>query len=136
VSYWIGKYFASLASKLSDGTTKRGLECRIAKDVSPNKTWATGFAAAVFVSFLSLVFVPIMPHFQDGRLSFGYSLVIGFLIGVFGLFGDLVFSMVKRDLKSKDTGTILPSHGGIIDRVDSLVFTIPVTFHLIYWMYF
>lgn len=135
-SYWIGKYFASLASKLSKGTIKRLLESRVAKDVSPNKTWATGLFSSIFVSLLSLVFVPIMPQFPDGKLSFGYSLIIGFLIGIFGLFGDLVFSMIKRDLKSKDTGTILPGHGGIIDRVDSLVFTIPITFHLIFWMYF
>lgn len=136
LSYWIGKYFASLSSKLSEGAIKRLLECRVAKDVSPNKTWATGLFAAVSVSLLSLVFVPMMPQFPNGKLSFGYSLIVGFLIGIFGLFGDLVFSMVKRDLKSKDTGTILPGHGGIIDRVDSLVFTLPITFHLIFWMYF
>lgn len=136
LSYWIGKYFSSLASNLSEGKTKHLLECKVAKDVSPNKTWATGLFVAVIVALLSLIFVPIMPQFPYGRLSFGYSLVVGFSIGIFGLFGDLVFSMVKRDLKSKDTGTILPGHGGIIDRVDSLVFTIPITFHLIFWMYF
>jgi len=136
LSYWIGKYFASLASKLSDGAVKRALECRVAEDVSPKKTWAAGLSSSVLVALLSLVFVPIMPAFPHGKLSVGYSLVIGFLIGIFGLFGDLVFSMVKRDLKSKDSGSFLPGHGGIIDRVDSLVFTIPITFHLIFWMYF
>ncbi|MBU1055599.1 MAG: phosphatidate cytidylyltransferase [Proteobacteria bacterium] len=136
LSYWLGKYFESFTTKLSDGTIKRFLECRVAKDISPNKTWAVGLFSSLLVSLLSLVFVPIMPEFNNGKLSFEYSLIIGFSIGIFGLIGDLVFSMVKRDLKSKDSGTILPGHGGIIDRVDSLVFTIPITFHLIFWMYF
>ena len=135
-SYWIGKITASQTATSSDGLLRKILEYKIAADVSPNKTWFAGLLAAVLIALLSLAFVPIMPQFPDGKLSFEYSLIVGLLIGILGLFGDLVFSMVKRDLKSKDSGTLLPGHGGIIDRVDSLVFTIPVTFHLFYWMYF
>jgi len=136
LSYWVGKFLASLPENRSGGFMKNLLDYRVAGDISPKKTWATGIVSAVIVALLSLAFVPLMPQFPNGRLTYGYSLILGFLIGVLGLFGDLVFSMVKRDLKTKDSGTILPGHGGIIDRVDSLVFTIPVTFHLIYWMYF
>jgi len=135
-SFWLGKSLAALASQTHPGPVRSFLEWRIAPAVSPNKTWATGLLSAVLVAILALVFVPIMPEFPLGRLSYEYSLLIGFLIGIFGLFGDLVFSMIKRDLNSKDSGTLLPGHGGVIDRVDSLVFTIPITFHLIYWKYF
>ncbi|MEZ5357327.1 MAG: phosphatidate cytidylyltransferase [Candidatus Zixiibacteriota bacterium] len=135
-SYWIGKITASATARLSAGMPKRILEYKIAPDVSPNKTWFAGLLSSCFVAALSLGFVPIMPQFPDGSLTYTYALIVGLLIGILGLFGDLVFSMVKRDVKSKDSGTLLPGHGGIIDRVDSLVFTIPVTFHLFYWMYF
>jgi phosphatidate cytidylyltransferase len=136
LSFWIGKMLGSLSDKLSDGCVKRALECRIAESVSSKKTWATGLASALAIAALSLAFVPLMPDFPDGRLSYRYSLLVGFAIGIMGFFGDLVFSMVKRDLNCKDSGTLLPGHGGIIDRVDSLVFTIPITFHMIYWMYY
>jgi len=136
LSFWIGKYFALVSAVRPDGPMKKILECRVASDVSPNKTWAAGLCAAAAVSVLALVFVPLMPAFPDGVLSGSYAMIVGFAIGILGLFGDMVFSMVKRDLKSKDSGSLLPGHGGIIDRVDSLVFTIPITFHLISWMYF
>ena len=135
-SYWIGKSLAKYSERLGDGVLKRILQCRIAEEVSPKKTWSAGVCTAVLISGLSLVFVPLMPPFENGRLSYGVCAGIGLAIGLLGMFGDLVFSMIKRDIGTKDSGTLIPGHGGIIDRVDSLVFTIPVTFHLFYWFYF
>ena len=136
MSYWIGKSFAVIGAGMEDGLLKRALEIRIAPDVSPKKTWSAGLCSAVLTSAVSLLFVPLLPDFPDGSISFQYCAFIGFMIGFAGLFGDLVFSMIKRDIGVKDSGATLPGHGGIIDRVDSLVFTTPITFHLIYWNYF
>ncbi len=136
LSFWVGKGLAVLAEKMADSQVKRALELRIAPDVSPKKTWSAGILSALIIAALALLFVPILPVFPDGRITYLYCAFVGFSIGILGLFGDLAFSMVKRDAGVKDSGTALPGHGGIIDRVDSLVFTIPVTFHLIYWAYF
>jgi len=136
LSFWIGKGLAARARTMPEGFLRRALELRVAPDISPKKTWAAGLLAAVLVAALSLVFTPLMPSFPDGEMSYAYCAFVGLMIGVLGLFGDLVFSMIKRDIGVKDSGASLPGHGGVIDRVDSLVFTIPIVFHLIRWKYF
>jgi len=136
VSYWIGKGFARWAAARPGTATARVLMRRIAPAISPNKTWAAGAAAAVCTAGLSLALVPLMPPLPEGRFTYWFAAVLGLLIGWVGLMGDLVFSMVKRDVGTKDSGTLLPGHGGIIDRVDSLIFTVPITFHMIFWVYF
>lgn len=136
LSFWVGKGLAKVSLKVDDGVMKNLLDYKVAPDVSPKKTWSAGIVSAIMIAGVSLVFVPILPDFPDGKVSYAYCGLIGFSIGILGLFGDLAFSMVKRDVGVKDSGATLPGHGGIIDRVDSLVFTIPVAFHLIYWAYF
>ncbi len=102
---------------------------KITPTVSPNKTWEGflgGFATTVVISIL------VGPWMTP--LSPLLSACSGAFIGVAGFFGDLNMSALKRDLGVKDTGALLPGHGGILDRVDSLTYTAPVVFHFIYFV--
>lgn len=90
---------------------------------SPKKTIegsAAGFILSLIVSFLFYKFV--------GFLELSDWLIIAALIVIFGTWGDLVESMLKRSLGIKDSGTILPGHGGILDRFDSAMLAAPVVF--------
>jgi phosphatidate cytidylyltransferase len=92
--------------------------------VSPNKTWEgaiAGFLAAVlaFALFRHL----LLPY-----LSLRDALACGGIIGIFGQIGDLVESLLKRDAGVKDSSTLIPGHGGVLDRFDSLLFVAPLLF--------
>ena len=88
--------------------------------VSPKKSWEGFIGGAICTVLASLVFAFYFP----GLSTLGW---IGFavIVIIFGTLGDLIESLMKRTLNIKDSGTILPGHGGILDRFDSLIFAIP-----------
>lgn len=93
-------------------------------EVSPNKTWE-GFAGGMLGS-VGGMFLARATFFPD--LTVIDCLAIGVLGGILGPLGDLCESMLKRAYGAKDSGTIIPGHGGMLDRVDALVFNAPMVF--------
>ena len=67
-------------------------------------------------------------------LPFSHTIILGFLIGGAGQIGDFFESMLKRGLGIKDFSEILPGHGGVLDRFDSLLFTVPLFYYYIKWL--
>lgn len=102
---------------------------KIIPKVSPNKTWEGFLGGVVTVTLISGLIAPYLTS-----LDMLYGFLAGFLISVFGFFGDVVISSLKRDIKIKDTGTLIPGHGGILDRLDSLLYTAPIFFHFLYYV--
>ncbi|MEZ6048409.1 MAG: phosphatidate cytidylyltransferase [Planctomycetaceae bacterium] len=104
---------------------------KIAPHVSPGKTVAGFLGGVVTTAIVASLVGPWLTS-----MSLKYSFLAGLIIGVGGFFGDLSISALKRDLGVKDTSTLLPGHGGVMDRVDSLTFTAPLFFHFVYYLYF
>jgi len=103
---------------------------KLREEISPNKTTA-GFLGAFAVS-LSLPWLLwfSFPHFEPLHL-----ILTAIIVGLGGQLGDLVISYIKRDIGIKDMGTTIKGHGGILDRVDSMIFVAPIFFHMVRWFH-
>jgi phosphatidate cytidylyltransferase len=103
---------------------------KIIPKVSPNKT-VEGFVGAFFtIALLAYIFSFLTPF------NWYEAIGAGMIISAFGFVGDVVISMIKRDIGVKDSGNLIPGHGGVLDRVDSLVYTAPLFFHYVYYLYY
>lgn len=91
--------------------------------ISPNKTWE-GLLGGVLLAMVSSVFIS---HYF-GIFSLFHWLCMALIIGVFGTLGDLVESMLKRNVGVKDSGNMLPGHGGLLDRFDGLLMAAPFVY--------
>jgi phosphatidate cytidylyltransferase len=96
-------------------------------DISPGKT-VEGLAGGMIAS---LVAVLIVSRFFGPFDSFGKALVFGVCLAIAAPFGDLCESLLKRDLGLKDMGSILPGHGGVLDRFDGMLFVLPAAYYLV-----
>lgn len=97
---------------------------KLFKRVSPNKSWEGAIAGFIF-SVLGALF--IKTNFLS-FLSWQDALAIGAITGIFGQIGDLVESLLKRDCGVKDSSNLIPGHGGIFDRFDSLLYSAPLIY--------
>lgn len=104
---------------------------KIIPKVSPNKTWE-GFLGGVATTAILAIYLAgwLTP------MRWNIALLAGLLISGAGFIGDVTISALKRDIGLKDTGSLLPGHGGILDRIDSLTYTAPLFFHFIHYLYY
>jgi phosphatidate cytidylyltransferase len=99
---------------------------RLAPTLSPGKTWEGflfGTAATIFVAFVAL--------YKQDYISIGQSILLGLVIAIAGPVGDLFESALKRDMQVKDTGRLLAAHGGVLDRIDSLLFASVAAYYVL-----
>ncbi|NMB37431.1 MAG: phosphatidate cytidylyltransferase [Bacteroidales bacterium] len=100
--------------------------CKLFPSVSPKKSWA-GLWGGVVISFLvAILLYRLTQSLSLLNISWWHWLVMAALVVVFGVFGDLFESLLKRACNVKDSGNIMPGHGGLLDRFDTMLFVIPV----------
>jgi phosphatidate cytidylyltransferase len=101
---------------------------KLAPSLSPGKTWeglVIGSAAGVFVAFIALY------DTRHSYLSIWQAVVLGIVVVLAAAAGDLFESMLKRDMEVKDTGRLLGGHGGMLDRIDALLFAGAAAYYLV-----
>ncbi len=104
---------------------------KIVPSVSPNKTWQGFLGGLVTTSVLAVAIAPLLTGMQ-----WPLAMAAGLIVGLAGFVGDVSISALKRDIGVKDSGSLLPGHGGILDRVDSLTYAAPLFFHFIWYLYY
>ena len=120
---WVNDTFAYLGGRLLG-------KHKLWEALSPKKTWE-GFLSGLAVSVLAALF---FPHLFPGIFPAVFWPVVAVVVSVFSTFGDLLESKIKRQAGVKDSGTLIPGHGGILDRVDSFMMAWPAAYlcYLIY----
>lgn len=108
---------------------------RLFPSLSPKKSWEGFFGGMLF----SVISTTLLAYFLDVFMFdvITRGIILGIVISIFATWGDLFESMLKRNAGVKDSGSLIPGHGGILDRIDSMLFVIPITTLLVYFsLYF
>jgi phosphatidate cytidylyltransferase len=99
-------------------------------EISPRKTIEGALGALAVAMILPWILRFSFPFFGTTQL-----LLTGLIVGIGGLLGDLSVSLIKREIGTKDMGTLIPGHGGVLDRIDSLIFVAPLFMHMTNYYY-
>jgi len=112
-AYFVGKFFG---------------KNRIFPELSPKKT-LEGCLGGLATSMIGMCILALFV-----QIPMGHGFLLGLVAGAAGQVGDLSESALKREVEIKDSGTIFGSHGGLLDRIDSFLFTVPVIYHYLIWV--
>jgi CDP-diglyceride synthetase len=127
IAFLLGAVIATVANDVG-GLVVGGWLGRhpLAPTISPNKTWEGWLGGLVLSVVVSAALVGAIHPWTPGKAA-----VLGLMVAIVAPIGDLAESLLKRDLHIKDMGTLLPGHGGVLDRVDALLFVLPATYYLV-----
>jgi len=99
---------------------------KIAISISPNKSWEGGIAGLIAAIFTWQCACAYLSPLHE--ISLSTSIAMGLIAGVFGQVGDFAESLLKRDAGVKDSSSLIPGHGGVLDRLDSILFVSPLAY--------
>jgi phosphatidate cytidylyltransferase len=106
---------------------------KMTPSLSPKKSWE-GLAGGIgFAVIFNAILAVLLSQVLNIYLPWWAGAVLGLIGALIGVLGDLSISMIKREVGAKDSGHIIPGHGGVLDRLDSLLFTIIVSYYFIVW---
>jgi phosphatidate cytidylyltransferase len=126
--------FATFGSDTAAFFTGRALGRRaLAPQISPAKTWEGAIGGVAGAILICLFFTLPTPLTLSPYLNWVQAIILGLLVSIFGQLGDLVESLLKRNMGVKDSGTLIPGHGGLLDRMDSIVFAGVVVYYFALW---
>ncbi|HTP10724.1 MAG TPA: phosphatidate cytidylyltransferase [Anaerolineae bacterium] len=102
--------------------------------LSPKKSWEGLAGGVVFGVICDALLAVVLSLALNISIPWWAGAVLGLIGALIGVLGDLSISMIKREVGAKDTGHIIPGHGGVLDRLDSLLFTMIVSYYFIVWV--
>ncbi len=106
----------------------------LAPYLSPGKTWEGAIGGLLSALVGAVVVFAVINSFTPLPFTYSQVLLLGCLVSIFAQTGDLVESLLKRNTNIKDSGKLLPGHGGALDRLDSIIFVGPAIYYYVIWM--
>ena len=104
---------------------------KLAPEISPKKTIEGSVGGVLGVLVIMVAYSYVAGNIMNVSVNLLSAGVVGFVAGIFSQFGDLCASVIKREHNIKDYGKIMPGHGGVMDRFDSLLFVAPITYYIL-----